>query len=1144
MDVDEYFRGLSESFSKAYVIADEARKKGYDPERHVEIMPAKDLAGRVEGITGIAGAAELVKRHFNKSARNKMMFEVVQDICTSEEFAKYPDVKRIELSVRLGLAILTEGVQVAPTEGFQRADIFRNYDNSNYVALFYAGPIRGAGGTTAAMSVMIADYARKFFGVGEYKALPEDIERYVEEIETYHVRAARLQYKPSDDDIRTIIKNCPVCVEGLPTEDIEVSRHRDLKKISEDGKEVKVTNRVRGGIALVVCEGIAQKAKKLIKAAKEIGLDWNWLNDVIKVGKQDKEQDSSSIKISFLDELVAGRPILAYPDMFGGFRLRYGRSRMTGIAAKGVNPATMIILDSFIAVGTQLKMETAGKGCVACPVDSIEGPFVVLDSGEALRINSAEKAKALLPRIKKIICIGDMLITYGDFKKSNSALIPSSYTEELWDAQLRAGSGADAASVEVLSFKDAYTISLRQNVPLHPKFLFEFQNINKQQLAAVAGAVAGSIKDKSLFDVGELELDSSPGLKETLELMTVTHSMEGGKIIIGKEYAQSIIASLGFASGEAGIIETGHILEKIENAEGSALDIVNSIAPFRLMKRSSFIGARIGRPEKAKERLMKPAPNVLFPIGEYGGKERNITKAYMIESKKFGNSSVSVEMPRYMCGNCKRILDTGFCYDCQMGAILIGKCIGCGTITNERTCHKCGNKVVTYETRSINIVKAMNNASKKLGIGKLPASIKGVKGISNKGKMAEALEKGILRSMHGIHIFKDTTARFDSTDVPITHFYPDEIGLSVEKARDMGYVTDYTGRDLTDGSQLVEMRHQDIIISKNGGDFMLKIANFVDDMLDKLYGLPRYYNAKTPDDLIGHLFITLAPHTSCGILCRLIGYTEANVGFSHPYTVCARRRNCDGDEDTVMLLLDALINFSKSYMPGNIGGSMDAPLVLTVNVYPDEVDDEVHDMEIVERYDLGFYEKTFAKAMPGEVEIEKVANRLGKDEAFSNIMFTHDASIHAVRDSPKRSVYTQLKTMQEKVDAEFRLMDKINAVNKAESARKLIVSHFIPDLIGNLNSFSKQMFRCSGCNAKYRRVPLTGKCTRCGGKLLLTISKGGIEKYLDMAINLSDRYNLDHYISQRLQLVKQSINAIFGEGNDAKSGQFNLGRFI
>ena len=43
---------------------------------------------------------------------------------------------------------------------------------------------------------------------------------------------------------------------------------------------------------------------------------------------------------------------------------------------------------------------------------------------------------------------------------------------------------------------------------------------------------------------------------------------------------------------------------------------------------------------------------------------------------------------------------------------------------------------------------------------------------------------------------------------------------------------------------------------------------------------------------------------------------------------------CDGDEDCIMLLLDGLINFSRSFLPQNRGGSMDAPLVLTSRIDP------------------------------------------------------------------------------------------------------------------------------------------------------------------------------------------------------------------
>ena len=58
------------------------------------------------------------------------------------------------LSVRVGLAILTEGILVAPLEGISRVTIGRNFDGTDYVSVVYAGPIRGAGGTAQALSVL------------------------------------------------------------------------------------------------------------------------------------------------------------------------------------------------------------------------------------------------------------------------------------------------------------------------------------------------------------------------------------------------------------------------------------------------------------------------------------------------------------------------------------------------------------------------------------------------------------------------------------------------------------------------------------------------------------------------------------------------------------------------------------------------------------------------------------------------------------------------------------------------------------------------------------------------------------------------------------------------------------------------------
>ena len=125
-------------------------------------------------------------------------------------------------------------------------------------------------------------------------------------------------------------------------------------------------------------------------------------------------------------------------------------------------------------------------------------------------------------------------------------------------------------------------------------------------------------------------------------------------------------------------------------------------------------------------------------------------------------------------------------------------------------------------------------------------------------------------------------------------------------------------------------------------------------------------------------------------------------------------------------------------------------------------------------------------------------------------------------------------------------MDMLECVDRPDAAKKLIMSHFIPDLIGNMHSFSKQGFRCVACNAKYRRVPLVGKCTTCGGKIVLTISKGGIEKYMVMATTLAGRYNLDSYTTQTLQYIKREITAVFGELEEQgrPKEQFSLSKFM
>jgi DNA polymerase II large subunit len=413
------------------------------------------------------------------------------------------------------------------------------------------------------------------------------------------------------------------------------------------------------------------------------------------------------------------------------------------------------------------------------------------------------------------------------------------------------------------------------------------------------------------------------------------------------------------------------------------------------------------------------------------------------------------------------------------------------------------------------------SAVEKLGFG---GNVKGVQGMISAHKVPEPLEKGILRAKHDVFVFKDGTIRFDSTDVPLTHFRPPEVGVSVERLRELGYTVDHCGVPLTSEGQVLALKPQDIILAKEGAIYLQRVAAFMDDLLVKFYGLEPFYRIASKDDLVGHLVVGLAPHTSAGIVGRIIGFNPAAVCFAHPFWHAAKRRNADGDEDAVILMLDSLINFSRMYLPERRGGQMDAPLVVTTIMDPKEVDDEAHKIEIVDHFPISFYEATWQNINPSAAGIPTVASVLDSDP-YGKITFTHDTA--DITGPVTQSRYVALGSMEEKVDAQLKVAELTRAIDESKVAEIVINSHFLRDTYGNLRAFSKQKFRCVKCNHSYRRVPLSGRCNACGGKLLLTVTQGSIVKYLEISIGLAEKYSKSNYLKQRLQVLKKEIDSAF-----------------
>jgi len=418
-------------------------------------------------------------------------------------------------------------------------------------------------------------------------------------------------------------------------------------------------------------------------------------------------------------------------------------------------------------------------------------------------------------------------------------------------------------------------------------------------------------------------------------------------------------------------------------------------------------------------------------------------------------------------------------------------------------------------------------AQKNIKEPTLPETIKGVIGTISKHKTPEPLEKGILRAKHNVHVFKDGTTRFDMTDAPLTHFKPSEINVSMKRLKELGYTKDYLGNPLENDNQICGLKVQDVIIARAGAEYFTQVAKFIDDLLVKFYGLERFYKIRKLEDLTGHLTVGLAPHTSAGSLSRIIGFTDTQVCFAHPFYHAAKRRNCDGDEDGLMLLLDALLNFSHSYIPDKRGGKMDLPLILTTRIDPSEVDKEAHNVDTLSRYPLEFYESTLQHINPKDLEDKMglVASRLGTELQYEKFGFTHDTD--DISSGPKMSNYKTLKTMMDKMNAQLSLAARIRAVDEADVAYKVIERHFLPDIIGNMRAFSKQSVRCPTCNISYRRPPLQGACNKCGGKLTLTVHEKSVKKYLEISKDVAHRYNIPPYAQQRIVLVEKSIDSLF-----------------
>ena len=1172
MNYESYIHRLEKECDEIYQLAEKARSKGLDPRLTVEIPRASDLADRTQKLLDFLHprrTAEQIRELTNQHDGNRELVAIdIARIVTAEsllygikekckpcngsgEIAKTPTWKvpcddcggtgtrmgfdpsigeadwketlktyeatahesrkdHIRVATCLyhgicaGLAVLTEGILVAPLEGVVSCRILSNDDATECLAVNYAGPIRSAGGTGQALSVLIADILRRDFGFDVPQVSFAEVERYKEEVSKY---SRGLQYRPSNPQLEVIAQNCPVYVDGEGVGD-EVTGQRDLPRVP--------TNKVREGMLLVMCEGLVLKAPKILKYVEELKLDgWDWLKSFVQT-----KGGSTEIKPSdkFMSDFLAGRPLFGLPMQSGGLRLRYGRSRLAGLATTAMHPVTMMAMAGFVICGTQMKYERPGKATVATPCDSIDGPYLQLNDGSARRFNSEAELKVLaglepeddwtvLPTqpewpIRKVWDLGELLVPVGEFLENNHPLPPSPYVSEWHTASLR-----DKGIAEPSNFLEAVEQAKVFDIPLEPRY------------------------------VATGWQDLTP--EETYELMkSFTLSICGDKIIVPDSHKELVyranfdVDAEGCLGGDESLLVL-NLLSKMKttikinlSVYENGIDFLNSLADYEIRPRTTLrIGARMGKPEGSKHREMNPPVHGLWPVGFNSGSQRRIRDA----ARK--NESVAVGIR--VCPKC----------DTQTWR---GVCSGDASAPHEAT-----------ETNFVGVIK------QHLGTEDIwkecletthqatEPEVKGSKGLRSAEKTPEDMLKAVLRHRNGTSAFRDGTIRFDMVDITMTHFRPDEIGLTAAQAVELGYDTDCKGNPVVSDDQIIELMPQDVVVAENCVPSLIAAMRFTNDMLETMYNLEPFYeiNEEMPQDsLVGQLIMGLAPHTSGAVLARIIGVAGVKGHYGHPFYHAAKRRNCDGDIDCIMLLTEGLLNFSRMFLPKSRGGRMDAPLTLTTRIVATEIDKEALNVDVLWNYPVEFYELTHSETPPrpkealkAGIEIVETLTEAG-ERPVGQIGYTHETSDCAA--GPRNNPYNTLDSMRRKTMEQFALGEMLESVDNTEQASKLIDRHLIRDMRGNLRAYGQQKVRCPKCGASYRRVPVSGKCrtvmetktdpftgeeiqTLCPGRLILTVTEGGVSKYDSLMQTLIEKYGCNDYIAGLYNQVSKWVAETF-----------------
>ncbi|MBE0526193.1 MAG: hypothetical protein IH631_04575, partial [Candidatus Thorarchaeota archaeon] len=268
-------------------------------------------------------------------------------------------------------------------------------------------------------------------------------------------------------------------------------------------------------------------------------------------------------------------------------------------------------------------------------------------------------------------------------------MVPSGYCEEWWSHDLEhailnlsttqltnrlKGSGLTHQSLNTIivspltilpTSTQAVHLSKKLKIPLHPYYLYRWRVLTTDEIKKLRKWILTNHSISKKYD-GKIVLPFVQIYKTMLERVGIPHrfSVDCKKLVLSDD-PFAFLAQLG---------------PDTKSPKGKdTLSMLNSVSDVILQDKVGFsIGARMGRPEKAEERRMKPPVQSLFPVGRSRGSERRIDEVannvrYIstldsfdenTDTKYLDTSGVKVELVARKCPDCEIKTFESKCHQC------------------------------------------------------------------------------------------------------------------------------------------------------------------------------------------------------------------------------------------------------------------------------------------------------------------------------------------------------------------------------------------------------------------------------------------------------------------------------------------------